>query len=156
MFGCYCVFLAGSPLKHFISSRTSVYFCHHSNYIKPISVVTAQSSHHHMYVVSTSTIISGCHTDCNSITQSFQSLNTFRSNWKIIISRVLVYFSLCKLTAYCGNLIIHVTNWEGSLLVIYSISTECITAADLEQSLNGKLFIIHYFWLLLVWVLPKQ
>lgn len=48
-----------------------IFFCQHSNYIRPISVVTAQSSHLHISAVSTAAIVAGCHADCDSITHFF-------------------------------------------------------------------------------------
>lgn len=96
-------------------SRTSVYFCQHSNYIGPISVVTAQSSHLHISAVSTSTIISGCHTDCNSITQSFNYIWIVLWEHKSQLLFTLISAPLKDPNIMLFGLLIRVTNWGAHI-----------------------------------------
>lgn len=70
---CSSFFLPGRLAFRIIVALQNrlIFFCQHSNYIRPISVVTAQSSHLHISAVSTAAIVAGCHADCDSITHFF-------------------------------------------------------------------------------------
>lgn len=140
-------------------SRTSVYFCQHSNYIGPISVVTAQSSHLHISAVSTSTIISGCHTDCNSIIQSFNYIWIILWEHKSQLLFTRISATLKDPNIILFGLLIRVANWgthifSMSLFLLISGKFSCphvtvMTKSSLTISLPGWWVIVfdwvHYF-----------